>query len=113
MLLRKYNSAISSAQDMTASFNSSDTVLPFVVGYSIQAVITGTPVGTLKLQASNDDTASTPTNWSDVGGSTVAVNGAGSVMWDYNNPNYNHVRMVYTATSSSGTLNARICYKNM
>lgn len=70
-------------------------------GYTYHAVWTGTPVGTLKLQASGDG----GTTWADVPGSSQAAGGAaGNWLWDVNNPNYEQVRFAYVFGSSTGTL---------
>src|SRR6188508_3225893 len=64
--------------------------------YCVQAVwpATGTPIGVLKLQWSNDNT-----NWTDVDGSNVNVSGpAGSTVWrDWCDAKF--LRAVYTRTS--------------
>ncbi len=80
--------------------------------YDMAANITGTPNGTLKLQASNDpETNDTmpggvpqpqPTNWADIQNSTfVAVTGTN--MWNVRAVGYNYVRVVYTDLSSGSS----------
>ena len=83
--------------------------------YTIAAIITGTPSGTLKIQASNDpetndtQTNSTglapavgPVNWVDIADSSFAVASAGETMWNVRYIGYNYVRVVYT-DASGGT----------
>lgn len=66
------------------------------------------PVGTLKLQASNDaapgfpTSSFAPTTWVDV--KTTAVSGNGSYSISYTNVAYEWLRVVYVATSGSGGL---------
>lgn len=83
--------------------------------FSIQIFFTGTPTGTFKLQASDDQAYSgvptslgsglnaPPTNWTDVADSTFTVSAAGNVMWNYSYPGFNWVRVVYTDTSSGSS----------
>lgn len=83
-----------------------------IVGYSIQAVFTGAPVGTIELQASDDNVSSslssTPTNWTPITASITPVTAAGTYTINYEFPRYAWVQLVYIPTSGSGTLNARI-----
>lgn len=79
-------------------------------GYSVQFAWSGTsPVGTIKLQASNDlvPRESEISNWTDITGSTVDVTGnTGTGMLNVTSSMYSWVRAVYTKTSGTGTLNA-------
>lgn len=75
---------------------------------SVQVVATGTLVGTLKLQFSNDiptisGIGATPINWTDIPSASVAVSGAGSFAIAPINIAYNWIRAVYTKTSSTGS----------
>ncbi len=92
---------------------------------SVQAISTGTPTGTVKLQASNDPNPApaststfTPTNWSDISGATVNVTTTGAVLIPKTDLCYNFIRAVYTDTAanvatiianadSSGSLNSK------
>lgn len=92
-----------------ASGNSSAGNISQVIGYSIQAVWSAgsTPVGVLKLQSSNDGS-----NWNDISGATANVSGdTGSAMFNVTDAYYNQVRLVYTRTSGSGTINASLVSK--
>ena len=73
------------------------------VSYSVQATWTGSPVGTLKLQASNNIAL---LGWTDITSSVVAVNGPGTYLINIERHAYSFVQMVYVATSGSGTLSA-------
>lgn len=118
--MRPYNKQISVNVLMNTSSNSSAYCLDTIFGYSIQAVYTGTPTGTLKLQGSDDPTGdfaspanatNIPTNWSDIAGTSQALTAAGTFLWNMSDVGYNWVRLVYTDTSggtSTAILNARI-----
>ena len=105
--------------NMTTTINSLGIDLNQVVLYSIQAVFTGSPVGTLKLQISNDivNPIATGTqavevvNWTDYTGSSTPVTTSGNFVWNCLDVGYRWVRLVYTPTSGSGTLNATISGK--
>ncbi len=108
--MKTYNKKISTAAAMNANSNSPACALKNIYTYSIAAIITGTPTGTIKLQASNDPETNTviplgvdapaPANWVDITGSTFTLSAAGETMWNVNAVGYNYVRVVYTDTSS-------------
>ena len=99
-----YNVKIVTSGDMSSNIASSVVDLSITNGYAIQAIWTGSPEGNLKLQISNDEI-----NWTDIGESVVATGGtAGSTMWLEPSAMYDKVRVVYEATSGSGTLNVQI-----
>jgi len=115
--MQVYNNSIVSAQVMDTNITSSPYNVQQIYGVAIQAVWTGTPTGTFKLQASSDPaTAFTgsqgaPTNWTDVANSSYAVSAAGSYMWNVFDIMYNWIRVVYTDSSggtSTAVLNVRI-----
>lgn len=85
------------------------------VQFSVQAVFTGSPVGTLKLQTC-DDNVSDPTtipssHWVDYTGSSSAVSAAGNFSWHLTDGGYRWVRMVYIKTSGTGSLSAEFTRK--
>jgi hypothetical protein len=75
---------------------------------AIQLTWTGTPVGTFAIQASLD-----ATNWVALTlGTTVSVAGAAdTALIEITMAPYPYLRVVYTATSGTGTLNAYLCAK--
>lgn len=100
--------------DMDVSFNLSPIWLGHIANFAIQLVFSGAPNGTFSLQVSNDP-GSTPynqnpksyqnvVNWTDFDGSAQAIVEAGDHTWAVQNAGYNWVRVVWTATSGSGTL---------
>lgn len=93
---------------LNTTVNSTAMQLYNMFGYAIQIVFTGTPTGSFKLQASNDQVSFptgtwVPTNWTDVTNSSQSVAAAGSVMWNVSDVMYNWVRVVYTDTSSGSS----------
>lgn len=101
------NEKIINDQSMTASFQSSPILLDQIYGFSFQAVFTGTPDGIFKLQSSNDDVqlGQTVTNWTDIADSSQAISAAGDITWNFEGCFFKWVRVVYTASSSTGTCN--------
>ncbi len=89
--------------------------------YSIQAVFTGAPSGTFKVQLSCDrvpvnaapgaDPASNVVNWTDYTGSSQVVSAAGNFAWIISDAGYLWARLVYTKTSGTGSLNANFIGK--
>lgn len=116
--MRVINKQLSLNQALNVNSNSQYQQLKSIYTYAIQAIITGTPTGTIKLQASADpetnDTqyntsanlppAVAPTHWVDITGSTFTVSTLnGSVMWNVVGVGYNYVRVVYTDTSGGAS----------
>lgn len=105
----------------TSTITSNPIRLDQIYGYAVQAIYTGSPVGTLKLQASCDTPPNqsqvsnggpdTVTNWTDITNATQAVTSAGNFIFNVNGAFYNYVRLVYTNTSGTGALTAQICIK--
>ena len=99
------SSVVSSGLDMNQMF-----------GGSISAVFTGSPVGTLTIEISNDivnapiaggaNLASAVVNWSTYTGSSQAISAAGDFTYILADTNYRWLRLKYTKTSGSGTINA-------
>lgn len=110
--MRVFNKTVVSGVVLNANYTSTYTPLRNIVLYSISAIITGTPAGSIKLQASNDpetnDTqynsgnkppSTAPTNWVDIANSSFSLSSAGETMWNVSAAGYNFVRIVYTDTS--------------
>jgi hypothetical protein len=89
--------------DMSGDLTSPSQQLTFMVCACIQAVFTGSPSGTLKLQISNDNI-----NWSDYTGSSSTVSGAGNFAWIITDIGYPWIRVTYNPGSGSGSLNITI-----
>ena len=96
---------IIAAQSMATSFESAPILLDQIYGFSFQAVFTGAPDGSFKLQVSNDDKSFgfQPVNWTDITGSTQVITEAGDIVWNFNGAFYKWVKVVYEASSGSGS----------
>ena len=95
------------SEPTSASIESEAVLLDQIYGYAMQCEFTGTPSGTLKLQASceiirNGDTG--PTIWTDVDGSSTAISASGTVLYNADAQFYKYVRIVYSRLSGTGTL---------
>lgn len=74
---------------------------------SISVVFTGSNVvGTLKLQASNDDLV-----WFDVPNTTTSVTASGDVFYNIDVCSYRYIRLVWTYTSGTGNITAGLFLK--
>lgn len=96
-----------SSGSMGASVNSSALDLDQVLGFSCEAVWTGTPTGTIKLQISDDlvSSCSNVSNWIDYTNSSTATGGgAGTYLWNVAQASYRCVRVAYVRSSSTGSL---------
>lgn len=112
-----------SAMTGTTTVNSAAIPVDQLWGFAIQAVWTGTPNGTIKLQASCDAPTSTTqtssgtsavVNWTDIADSSVTIAGsAGNYMWNISSAAYRFVRVTYTNTSSTGVLSATMSAKGV
>ena len=119
--MRVYNKQIMTNQPLNVSFNSPFSPLKSIILYTMAFNVTGTPNGTVKLQASNDpetnDTqysavtnlppTQVPVNWADIENSTFVLTASGTTMWNVRDIGYNYVRVVYT-DSSGGTSAATV-----
>ena|SRR3984957_17916264 len=107
---------IGSGTDASVSQTSESVNLNYRYGIAIQAVLTGTPVGTLSLQGSCDFGApnnpqaggnNQVVNWTDISGSASPVTGAGTASWNYQGAFYKWIRLIYTSSSGTGTITVR------
>lgn len=118
MVSRK-NELLMSAGSMGASLNSDPIDVKNLIIGSLQIVFTGAPVGSIKLQASDDvyqflkqpEPQPAPTNWTDIADSTLAIAAAGNIMYNLSSMGYDMVRVVYTRTSGTGTMSIRMVGK--
>lgn len=106
MRVNEYPSLVTNGS-MGADITSS--AMPVTQGQiaAIQAVWTGgSALGTLTLRISNDNVT-----YSDYTGSATAVSGAGDFLWNLISCGFNYVKVKYTRTSGTGTLNVTSSYK--
>lgn len=114
--MRVFNQQIATNVALNANVSTTYVPLKSIFMYSIAAIVTGTPTGTIKLQASNDpETNDTqynagnipptviPTHWVDITDSSFALSSAGETMWNVRDVAYNYVRVVYTDGSSGSS----------
>lgn len=115
--MRTFNQQITTEQTLNANYNSPYVPLKNILLYNVAAIITGTPTGIIKLQASNDpetnDTQTNitsgrppavgPVNWVDITDSSFSLSAAGETMWNVKDVAYNYVRVVYTDTSGGAS----------
>jgi hypothetical protein len=104
------NEAIISSNG-TATVNSAAINAAQTFKASLQAVTTGTVVGTIKLQGSNDvppagnqNMGFVPTNWSDLGSATNITTGGGVFLVAQQDICSMYIRAVFTFTSGTGSL---------
>jgi hypothetical protein len=93
------------AQSMATSFQSDAILIDQIYGLSFQAVATGSPVGSFAIQLSNDltDSKSAVTNWTTYTASAAAVSAAGNTFINYDGVHAKWARLIYTATSGTGS----------
>lgn len=103
--MKTYNTQVKTAVPLNADFESQPFQLMNILGYSVQAKVTGTPNGTFQLQASSDSLYETPVNWNVIAGSELPITESGLQMWNVIEAMYNHVKVVYI-DSSGGTSTA-------
>jgi hypothetical protein len=101
------NFTLVSAADMSSNVTSNAVEIQGISNVSLSAVYTGSPVGSVKLQASVDAGA----NWSDVASSSFSISSAGVFIWNYAPCAVPLLRVVYTATSGSGALTVTVFKK--
>lgn len=111
---------IVTAGDMSANINSNGPDLQGINEYYIQAVFTGSPVGTFKLQVSSDIVAvgsdtnpsANVVNWIDYTGSSQSISASGNFAWKVDAGGERYVRLVYIFSSGTGSLNVIYSGKN-
>lgn len=117
--MRTINKQLATAVPMNANYNSPYQPLRSIYTYCMSAIVTGTPTGTIQIQASNDpetnDTqinttanlppAVGPTHWVTIANSSFPLSSSGETMWNVNFVGYNYVRVQYI-DSSGGTSTA-------
>lgn len=107
--MRSLRDTIISSGDASGNLISIALDSSYLFATSAQAVATGSPVGVLKLQFSNDHAFAspnnqTPTNWSDIPNATVSISAAGVFAIPRTELCYQWIRAVYTFTSGTGAI---------
>jgi len=97
---RVYNYAVLTAGDMSqATLTSTVVPLSECTYCSFQYVYTGSPVGTIQVQASNDNV-----NFTNIDRSLINITAAGSSVVNLSEIGYIYARVLYTKTSGTGSL---------
>ena len=97
-----------SAANMSASFQSDVINLEQKGGFSIHAIFTGSPVGSLYIAVSINNS-----DWIVLADSAQAISAAGDVFYNVDIAKYSSARLHYTATSGSGSLDAYFSTKEV
>jgi len=92
------------SSDMTASLVTQFMDIRGLPGCSIQAVYTGSPTGTLSIEATNSNPSKGAVTWVEVADSSTDITAEGSYFWNLKTAYYAFVRLKYVFTSGSGTL---------
>ncbi len=112
--MRAINAPIMTALSAAVSQASAAVPTSQVFYISVQAVVTGTSSGTLKLQFSNDPCEGVkvpvPTNWIDIPSASVTITGTpGAFGISKTELSYRFIRAVYTFNNAaSGTITVTI-----
>ena len=107
------------AQSLAANFNGAAIHLERLHGYCIIMNVGGSPTGTIKLQASNNAFLNNTSSqedvaavWVDIPGSNKALAGAATqILFNAADAFYNSLRVVYTFTSGTGSVDTYIYCK--
>lgn len=101
----EFNNRCISAGSMTGSLDSGQIDLTNVLGYAVQAVWSGSPVGNIIIEGSNNGV-----NYNSVS-TTAAGGGAGSLLVNNDGIHYVFLKVIYQFTSGSGTLDVNVSAK--
>ena len=73
---------------------------------SLHLILTGTPVGAIQLQCSNDPVADGDSviNWIDYTDGVAAVSGAMGVMFNLKEISFKWIRVIYVRSSGTGAI---------
>lgn len=101
--------------DMSGNITSSITNIENCDNIGIQLVYTGTPVGTITVEVSNNYKPVTVAgDWTALTFSEdIDISGPGSLLININQVPYKYLRIVYTQGSSTGVLNSYLQMKTV
>lgn len=105
------NYALVTNQSMTSSFNSVPVEILQYQGVAFEIIWTGTPTGTFTVQSSN--LGASDTNWSTLPlSATISAAGSADVAFiDVLSTQAKFLRVSYTASGSTGTVNIQVTAK--
>jgi hypothetical protein len=95
------SSRLITAASMAASFQSDNISLVQKGGFSIHAIFTGAPVGSIYVAVSIDGS-----NWIVLSDSAATIIAAGDVFYNVTDSKYKLARLHYAFTSGSGSMDA-------
>lgn len=98
------NKAVLSSSDMSSNQTSEVVELNDAHGYCVHSIFSGSPVGSLIVEASNDGT-----NF--VAEDTHVVAAAGQRLYNKDGAYYKYIRVRYSFTSGSGSLTSYVSTK--
>jgi hypothetical protein len=106
------NDKIVDAGSMGADITSDAVLIDQLYGFSLQSIYTGSPVGDLIFQVSNDDVTipSQVVNWNNLA-SAVAIAAVGTNLQNFIGTNYKWLRVFFDRTSGTGSLTVTLCGK--
>lgn len=96
------------AGDMSSDVTSEVVNVEYMDNVGIQAVYSGSPVGDLKIEVSQDET-----NWDELTSVTVNISAAGSSTINLNQVPFAYIRVFYDSTSGSGSLTVTLTAKEI
>jgi hypothetical protein len=98
--------------DMTGTITSQPISMEQVFGYSVELLWTGSPVGTISLQYSDDmgpiNGGPAVTNWATDTTSTQNTAPWTGFVWNVRCGMYGWARVIYVPTGGSGTLTGKV-----
>jgi len=115
--MKRTNHIILNNGDASGNLTSDAFWLDQIYVIALQATITGTTAGTIKLQGSADLGTQFPNNpaagagistWTDIVNSSTPVTGAGSVTWNFQGVGYEWIRCVYSVSSGTGNITVTV-----
>lgn len=111
--MNTFKEELAFSTSMNSSFESSQMSVLNFIGYALQLTSTGSPVGTVKIQISCDEMGliESSSSWNDLDDSSVAISASGVITYDVADAFYTKIRVVYTRTSGTGTMTAKITRK--
>lgn len=109
--MRVVNYTCISSADITSNQTSAAIESEYLFQASAHVIMTGSsPVGTVKIQISNDKPgpAGNPVNWVDLSGASVAINATGGFLIPKTEICYAWIRFFWTFTSGTGTVTVKM-----
>lgn len=108
MLSKSYALTFPSNGLLTANRESSPVDVRYSFGFSVHLKVTGTPTGTFRLQATNDDPSAGTPEWVNLASTDVAAVGAPlATLYNVSDAFYGWYRVIYLFSSGTGSVSAK------